>query len=128
MHLRQRQYGLGLWGWLFVLSVIGFVSLIVLKLVPIYLSELSIERVVRSTAQDPGNGGLPLPELRRAMRTRWDVEGIKTLDMNEIKLVKHGQGRALKYDYEARTELFYNISLVVHFENTFPMKGGGTVE
>ena len=128
MHLRQRQRGLGLWGWLFVLSVIGFVSLVVLKLVPIYLSEMSIARVVKSTAQDQGNAGLPLPQLRAAMRTRWDVEGIKTLDMNEVKLVKYGQGRALKYDYEARTELFYNISLVVHFENTFPMKGGGTVE
>ena len=128
MHLRQRQLGLGLWGWLFVLAVIGFVAMIVLKLVPIYLSEMSIERVVKSTAGDQGNAGLPLPELRKAMRTRWDVEGITTLDMNEIKLVKSGTGRALSYDYEARTELFYNISIVVHFENKFQMKGGGTVE
>ena len=128
MHLRQRQRGLGLWGWIFVLAVIGFVAMIVLQLVPIYLSEMSIERVVKSTAQDPGNAGLPLPQLRSAMRTRWDVEGIKTLDMNEVKLVKSGSGRALAYNYEARAELFYNISVVVHFEKSFPMKGGGTVE
>lgn len=128
MQLRNRQLGLGLWGWIFVLGTIGFVAMIVLKLTPIYLSEMAISRVVRQTAQDPGNGGLPLPELRKAMQTRWDVEGITTLDVKDVKLVKFGQGRALSYDYEARAELFYNISLVVHFQNKFPMKGGGSIE
>lgn len=123
MHLRHRQRGLGLWGWMFILAVIGFVALITLKLIPIYLAELSIQRVVKSTAEDPGNGALPLPELRKNMRTRWDVEGINTLAIEDVKLVKTPGGRALAYDYEARTELFYNISLVVHFQNTFRLKG-----
>jgi len=125
MHLRHRQQGLGLWGWMFILAVIGFVALITLKLIPIYLAELSIQRVVKSTAEDPGNGALPLPELRKAMRTRWDVEGINTLAVEDVKLLKTPAGRALSYDYEARTELFYNISLVVHFQNTFRLKGAG---
>ena len=128
MHLRHRQRGLGLWGWLFVLGIIGFVALVTLKLVPIYLSELSIKRVVKATADDVGNAGLALPELRKAMRTRWDVEGINTLRVEDVKLVKTPGGRALSYDYEARADLFYNISLVVHFESQFPMKGGGGVE
>ena len=126
MHLRHRQRGLGLWGWLFVLGVIGFVSMVTLKLVPIYLSEMSIARVVQATAKDPGNAGQPLGELRKAMRTRWDVEGITTLRVEDVKLVQSGAGgRALAYEYEARTELFYNISLVVSFSNKFPMAGGG---
>lgn len=128
MHLRHRQRGLGLWGWLFVLGVIGFVALVTMKLVPIYLAEMSIQRVVRATANDPGNSSAPLPELRKAMKTRWDVEGITTLGVQDVQLVKYGAGRALAYDYEARADLFYNISLVVHFENKFPMKGGGAVE
>lgn len=128
MHLRHRQLGLGLWGWMFVLGVIGFVAMVTLKLVPIYLAELSIQRVVKNTADDPGSSGLPLTELRRAMRTRWDVEGIDTLRVEDVKLVKTPGGRALSYDYEARTELFHNISLVVHFQQQFNMKGGGGVE
>jgi hypothetical protein len=128
MQLRQRQQGLGLWGWIFVLSVIGFVSMVTLKLVPIYLAELSIQRVVKSTAQDSANSGVPIQTLRKNMKTRWDVEGITTLDVNDIQLKKHGAGRALVYDYEARTDLFYNIYLVVHFEGQFPMPGGGSIE
>ena len=128
MQLRNRQAGLGLWGWIFVLGVIGFVSMIVLKLVPIYLAEMSIQRVVKATAEDPANASQPLGELRKAMRTRWDVEGIDTLSVNDVTIVKSANGRALAYDYEARTELFANISLVVHFEKTYIMPGGGGID
>jgi hypothetical protein len=128
MQLRQRQQGLGLWGWIFVLSVIGFAAMITLQLVPMYLAEMSIQRVVKSTAQDPANSGAPIQTLRKNMQTRWDVEGITTLDVKDIELVKFGAGRALSYDYEARAELFANISLVVHFEGKYPLPGGGVIE
>jgi len=128
MQLRQRQQGLGLWGWIFVLSVIGFVSMVTMQLVPIYLAEASIQRVVRATAQDSANSGVPIATLRKNMKTRWDVEGITTLDVNDVELVKAGPGRALVYNYEAKAPLFYNISLAVHFEGRYPMSGGGGVE
>ena len=128
MQLRNRQHGLGLWGWVGTLSMVGFVAMIVLQLVPLYLSEMAINKVVKQTAQDSGNAGLPIQDLRKNMKTRWDVEGITTLDVTEVKIVGSGAGRALAYDYEARAPLFSNISLVVHFQAKFPMAGGGGVE
>ncbi len=128
MQLRNKQRGLGLWGWIFVLGTIGFIAMVTLKLVPIYLAELSIQRVVKATAQDPANSGAPIQTLRANMKTRWDVEGITTLSVNDVTLEKHGAGRALAYDYEARADLFYNISLVVHFQQVFPMAGGGGID
>lgn len=128
MQLSSRQRGLGLWGWMFVLGVIGFVSLVTMQLVPIYLSEMAIQRVVKATANDSGNSSAPLAELRKAMKTRWDVEGITTLRVEDVKLVKFGPGRALQYEYEARAPLFYNLSIVASFNETYPMKGGGSIE
>ena len=128
MQLQKRQRGLGLWGWIFVLSVIGFVSMVTLQLVPIYLAEMSIQRVVKATATDPANANAPITTLRNNMRTRWDVEGITTLSPNDVVLERYGTGRALSYDYEARAELFGNISLVVHFAQKYPMPGGGGIE
>jgi Domain of unknown function (DUF4845) len=128
MQLQRAQRGLGLWGWIFVLTVIGFTAMVTLQLVPIYLAELSIQKVVKQAAQDPGNSGAPIQTLRKNMKTRWDVEGITTLDVSEVTLEKFGAGRALCYDYDARADLFANISLVVHFEKKFPMAGGGGIE
>ena len=128
MQLQKTQRGLGLWGWIFVLGVIGFTALITLQLVPIYLAELSIQKVVKQAANDPANANAPIGELRKNMKTRWDVEGITTLEVTEVTLEKYGAGRALAYDYEARAELFANISLVVTFEKKFPLPGGGGIE
>ena len=128
MQLRKGQRGLGLWGWLFVLGTIGFIALITMQLVPIYLAEMSIQRVVKATATDPANANAPITTLRNNMRTRWDVEGITTLSPNDVVLERYGTGRALSYDYEARAELFGNISLVVHFAQKYPMPGGGGFE
>ncbi len=128
MQLQKAQRGLGLWGWIFVLGVIGFTAMVTLQLVPIYLAELSIQKVVKNTANDPANSSAPIQTLRKNMQTRWDVEGITTLSPNDVTLEKFGPGRALAYDYEARAELFANISLVVHFEQKFPMPGGGGIE
>jgi hypothetical protein len=128
MQLQKAQRGLGLWGWIFVLGVIGFTAMITLQLVPIYLAELSIQKVVKQTANDPANSSAPIQTLRKNMQTRWDVEGITTLTVNDVTLEKYGAGRALAYDYEARAELFANISLVVSFEQKFPMPGGGGIE
>jgi hypothetical protein len=128
MQLRKRQRGLGLWGWIFVLGVIGSVAMITLQLIPIYLAEMSIQRVVKSTANDPANSNAPLTTLRANMKTRWDVEGITTLSPNDVTLEKYGAGRALAYDYEARAELFGNVSLVVHFAQKYPIPGGGGIE
>ena len=128
MHLRNRQRGLGLWGWIFTLGTIGFAAMIVLKLVPIYLSEMAIEKVVKATASDPANANAGIGELRKAMRTRWDVEGITTLDVSDISIIKTSTGRALGYEYDAKADLFYNISIVVHFKNQFNMKGGGGID
>lgn len=121
MQLSYRQRGLGLWGWIFVLGVIGFVSMVTLQLTPIYLAEMGIKRVVKAAANE---GGSNLAEIRKGMKTRWDVEGITTLRVEDVQLVKYGAGRALYYSYEASAPLFYNLSIVASFEETFPMSGG----
>ncbi|MGH8441870.1 MAG: DUF4845 domain-containing protein [Nevskiaceae bacterium] len=128
MQLRNRQRGLGLWGWIFVLGVIGFTAMITLQLVPIYLAEMAIQKVVKQTANDPVNANAPIQVLRKNMKTRWDVEGITTLEPTDVTLEKYGAGRALAYDYEAKTELFANVSLVVHFAQKYPMPGAGGIE
>ena len=128
MQLQNAQRGLGLWGWIFVLGVIGFVALVTLQLVPIYLAELAIQKVVKQTANDPANANAPIQALRANMKTRWDVEGISTLEPTDVTLEKYGAGRALAYDYDARAELFGNISLIVHFEQKYPLPGGGGIE
>ena len=128
MRLQNRQRGLGMWGWIFVLGVIGFVTMITLDLIPIYLQEMSIQRVVKLAADDASNANAGPAEVRKALQTRWDVEGITTLSPKDVQLIKTPNGRAMMYDYDAKAELFANLTLVAHFHKQFNMSGAGNVE
>lgn len=128
MRLQKGQRGLGMWGWIFVLGVIGFVTMITLQLIPIYLQEMSIQRVVKLAASDPSNANAGPAEVRKSLQTRWDVEGISTLSPKDVQLIKTPNGRALMYDYEAKADLFANLTLVAHFHQQFNMSGTGAVE
>ncbi len=124
MNLPSQQRGLGLFGWIFVLGAVGGMGLLTLRLIPFFINEMAIQKVVSGTANDPSNSNLDATQLRWSLQKRWDVEGIETLTTKDVKIIKTSTGRALTYDYEARTGLFRNIFIVVHFTNEFPIRGG----
>ena len=124
---QKQQRGLGIVGLLFVFAVIGFVTLIVMRCWPIYLNQMKIAKAIHnvSTDGDVANGQ-DSSVLRRPLERFWDVDSIEYLDYKTIKLVRSDRGRAIQYKYEARAPLFYNISLVMEFEDSVPVTGAGS--
>lgn len=117
MHMRSRQRGLGWFGLLFVLGVIAFTAIVVVKCLPIYLNQMKVASSVSKVATDPENGRAELHELRRGLQRFWDIEDIKYLQPRDIKVKRTANGRFLSYEYEARERLFYNISIVIDFKD-----------
>lgn len=110
-----------MWGWIYVLATAGFMILVGMQAVPVYTSEMAIQKVVKAAATDSSSGSLS--ELHKSLQTRWDVEGITTLDAKDVKIVPNGQGKALAYEYDAKVPLFANATLLLHFAHKFPMSG-----
>lgn len=123
MQLRNRQKGLGIFGIGFILAFIGFIALITMKCLPLYLNQMKVSRSVYKVASDPGNGNAEAPEIRKALQRFWDIESIDLITPKDIKIKRTGEGRFLSYDYEAREHLFYNISILLHFAADVPMHG-----
>lgn len=121
MQLRHRQRGLGWFGMFLVLAGIGFVALVGMKTFPIYMNQMKIASAVTKVATDPGMGDQEAQAVRAALQRLWDVDDIGHLQPRDIKLKRTEHGRFLVYDYEARTPLFYNISLVIHFQDEVRM-------
>lgn len=129
MRLSKYQRGLGMWGWIYLLATMGFFVMVGMQLVPVYLQEMAIQRVVKLASKDSSLNNASPQEVRKALQTRWDVEGITVLDTKQVQLVKLGTGqRALAYSYDSKVDLFYNLAVVAHFENKFAMDGTGAVE
>lgn len=126
MRMRNRQRGLGWFGLLFVLAVIAFASIVVVKCLPVYLNQMKIASSVSKVATDPENGRAEVHELRRALQRYWDIEDIKYLAPAEVKVKRTESGRFLSYEYEARERLFYNISIVIEFADDVPLANIGS--
>lgn len=121
MHMRSRQRGLGWFGLLFVLGVIAFTAIVVVKCLPIYLNQMKIASSVNKVASDPSNGRAELRNLRNDLQRYWDIESINYLTPRDIKVKRTANGRFLSYEYEARERLFYNISIVIDFQDDVPL-------
>lgn len=122
---RSRQYGAGLWGTLFILAVIAFVALLMVKVVPIYLNQMKVAAVVKEVAQDPNIGSNASPHaIYDTLQRHWDIEDIEDIRPRNIAITRSDVGETLSYDYEARRHLFYNIYIVIHFEGQQTLRGG----
>jgi hypothetical protein len=118
------QRGLGLFGLIFVIAIIGFFALILVKVTPIYINQMTISRDLHDIASQfsTGTGEVDVPQVLDAVQKRWDVDYITQVRWGDIKIARGDKGLAMSYDYEARVLLFYNIYLVIHFADEIPVR------
>ena len=122
------QRGMTFWSLLYVLGTLGFIVVVAMKMIPIYLNQMKVDDVVKNVVKearvDSGGGQLNFPDIQRALEKRWDIENINYIDWHDVRPVNTKNGRVLSYDYEARELLFYNIYIVVHFADQVRLPGG----
>lgn len=122
MRRSASQRGLGVLGFLFVLGTIGFLAIVTIKVGPLYMNQMTVERIVKRVAGDPSMANAEPGKIREALQRGWDVDYVDQLEPRDIKIKRTQGGRVLSYEYEARVNLFYNIYVVVLFEGEEPMR------
>ncbi|MGQ0619698.1 MAG: DUF4845 domain-containing protein [Panacagrimonas sp.] len=126
LRIPARQRGIGWVGLLFVLGALAFVAIVVIKVGPLYLNQMTVERIVKRVAEDPEMATADPLTIRDALQRGWDADYVDQLKPRDIKIKRTERGRTLIYDYEARVHLFYNIFVVVEFAGQEPMRNSGT--
>ncbi len=118
------QRGLGIFGLIFLLALIGFVALVVIKCTPLYLNQMTLARDLREVARQVNTSGsdVSIPELQRDIEKRFDIDYINQVEAKDIKVGNTDKGLVMSYDYEARVSLFYNIFIVIHFADEIPLR------
>ena len=116
--LPHRQQGLGMWGLMFVFLVIGFVALVTMKCMPIYLNQLKVDTAINAVADENMYAKSTPFEIRRALQRRWDIDDVKHLKTKDVKIQRADNTRVMSYDYEVKVALFANISIVIQFKDS----------
>jgi len=121
MRSLQRQRGLGIVSLVFVLAVIGFVAIVVVKTWPMYLNQMKVASAMNKIASDSGYANADPVSIRSDLQKYWDIDDVEYLSVKDVKIKRTDRGRFLSYDYEARERLFYNIYIVIHFADDVPL-------
>ncbi|HEX4299428.1 MAG TPA: DUF4845 domain-containing protein [Gammaproteobacteria bacterium] len=121
MSNRKHQSGLTMITWIVLVGMIGFIGIFAFKLIPIYMDFYTINSALITVAKDIRPGEAPA-QIKSSISGLFDVNSVNTVKIDdiEIKPDPDGKGLSLNLDYDARTNFFANVDLIVHFEKTYP--------
>lgn len=111
-----RQKGLSGIGWLFVLGLIAGGSLVTLKLLPVYMENMSIQSILDEVGET-GDKYSNSRDVRTAIVRRFEINNIKNMSMTDIIVDRDGGVYEVQADYEVRVPFVYNIDFVLMFKN-----------
>lgn len=116
MSTRYHQRGMTAIGWLLVLGLIAFFTLITLRLVPMYLEYSKVTSVLESLQSQPGIGNESRAGIISLVSRRFDVNDVRGVDPKLVKISKDRGAMTIGIAYERREHLVGNIDVVASFD------------
>ena len=116
--MRQRQQGITAIGFLLIAALVGIVGYGVLRLFPLYMTQLTIRDLMANLkSENDGNGANP-GRLMAAIGKRLDVNSVDFPKRQDFVITKTDGGFLVSVDYEDSVPFIANISLVASFSNS----------
>lgn len=116
--LKSRQRGLSfvqmiLWGVVIVIAAIG-----VMKVVPAYVENRTINSILNKVSHDPDMQGASDADIRNSYEKGALMNNINVINSQDINIVRVPGGVVLSVKYNVKIELVGNVSLLLEFNST----------
>jgi len=116
MNRWHHQKGMTAIGWLLVMGLIAFFTLITLRLVPAYLEFAKVTSVLESLQNEPGITRKTRGEIISMIAKRFDVNDVYQVDAKQVKVKKEKGVLTVSINYERREHLVGNVDVVTTFD------------
>jgi len=114
----HHQRGMTAIGWLLVLGLIAFFTLITLRLVPLYMEYAKVSSVFDSLIDEPDIGVKPRSVIIGLVAKRFNVNDVREVSPKLLKISKEKGLTRISIEYERREHLMSNIDIVASFDKT----------
>ena len=127
----HTQRGMTFLGFVIVMAVIAGFVLMGLRLFPLYNEKFKVLSVMKSVANQPNAASMSQAEMQKVFYNNADVQGVRMFEKDQtvrdhVKLEKEKDGPAVIHVFfEKRNKLFDDIDLVLNFDKSIPISGGG---
>jgi len=113
---KRRQAGITLIGFLLMAAVFGSFGFAIIKVVPLYMEGMRIDRVLDDLQQELATGGNTARDIQLALDSRFYVENLESLEPDELEIVREGEGYTVKVNRESRALFLADLYFVVMFD------------
>ena len=113
--MQNQQRGLTMIGFLFVAFVLVMVAMLGMKLVPAYIEFFSVKKILATMGQDSDLKSKSNAEIRNDFIKRANVGYVTVVKPEDLSIDRSGGTLIVSAEYEFRSKLVGNISLVVDF-------------
>ncbi|HET6913883.1 MAG TPA: DUF4845 domain-containing protein [Rhodanobacteraceae bacterium] len=124
----NKQQGITLIGFLFVLAIAGFFAYMAMKLVPAYSEYMGVVKAMKEVATEPDLATKSPQEIQRDLAFKGSFQYVddKTFSAQNITIKNGPGGGTLQVKYDKDVPFVYNIDFLLHFDKTVPLGGGTT--
>ena len=113
--LKQSQRGLTMFGFLFVAIILIAIAMLAMKLVPAYIEFFSVKKVLSAMGQESGLKSMSNAEIRSDFSRRAGASYVTVVKGDDISINRNSGSPVVSAEYQFRTKLVGNVSLVVDF-------------
>lgn len=114
----HKQRGVSLLGFMFAAVLVIVIAMLAMKLVPAYIEYFSVKKILSSMGQDSEIKSMSNADIRNSFSKRANVGYVTVVKPENIDIDRTGGKLVISTEYEYRTPLVANISLVVDFKAT----------
>lgn len=115
----SQQRGISMIGWAVILLIAVVLGTATLRMVPVYLEHNTITSAIKSLLQDSKTALMSPREVREALSKRFTINQVNVISVNDLIITKEGGILKVSTDYEVREPMFYNVSIVMTFQDEF---------
>ena len=127
--MQSHQRGLSMIGFLFVAVVLVFVAMLAMKLVPAYIEFFSVKKILATMGRESDLRSKSNADIRSDFVNRANVSYVTVVKPEELTIDRSSGVPVISADYEFRTKLVGNASLVVDFSaSTNPSDAPAQIE
>ena len=114
----HKQRGVSMLGFMFMSVAVIIIAMLAMKLVPAYLEFFSVKKILNAMGQDSETKSMSNNQIRSSFAKRASVGYVTVVKPEDLAVDRSGGNIVISTEYEYRTKLVANISLVVDFKAT----------
>lgn len=113
-----RQRGITFISFVFLMCLIGFFMMLLMKIGPIYLDHYKVKASLEALKSDADLASRSKQEIISSLGKRWNIDMIDSVTKDNVYITKDMSNLTVQIVYDATTPILGNLDVIVHFDDS----------